>query len=100
MEFRHGPKSMVTPTSLVIGLRSTSNGSQEAAVLRDVKELGGRTVDIAETGPDVRFESGLEEALHNILFLPVGQMIAYARSISKGLNPDHPSNLDSVVRLS
>jgi glucosamine--fructose-6-phosphate aminotransferase (isomerizing) len=100
MEFRHGPKSMVTPTSLVIGLRSTTNGSQEAAVLKDVKDLGGRKVDIAESGSDVRFESGLKETLQNILFLPVGQMIAYARSISKCLNPDHPTNLDSVVRLS
>ncbi len=30
MEFRHGPKSMVTPQTLVIGLRSTRNGSYEA----------------------------------------------------------------------
>ena len=36
----------------------------------------------------------------NLLFLPIGQSIAFARSISKGLNPDRPTNLDTVVRLS
>ena len=42
MEFRHGPKSMVTPQTLVVGLRSTRNGPAESAVLEDVKALGGR----------------------------------------------------------
>ncbi len=108
MEFRHGPKSMVTPSALTIGLRSTVNGQKEAAVLEDVKALGGRVLDIAETGStalprgaeqEVRFESGLDEAVRNVLYLPVGQMIAFERSISKGLNPDHPTNLDAVVKL-
>jgi glucosamine--fructose-6-phosphate aminotransferase (isomerizing) len=100
MEFRHGPKSMVTPSSLVIGLRSTVNGLQEAAVLEDVRSLGGRTVDMAEAGSEVRFESGLQEAVQNVLYLPVGQMIAFERALSKGLNPDRPTNLDTVVKLS
>ena len=99
MEFRHGPKSMVTPSSLVIGLQSTVNGLQEAAVLEDVKGLGGRVLDIAETGSQVRFESGLDEAIRNILYLPVGQLIAFERSLSKGLNPDRPHYLDTVVKL-
>ena len=108
MEFRHGPKSMVTPRTLVIGLRSTSNASHEAAVLEDVKALGGRVLDIAEAGSDarprgadriVRFASGLDEAVRNVLYLPVGQLIAFERSLSKGLNPDRPTNLDSVVKL-
>jgi glucosamine--fructose-6-phosphate aminotransferase (isomerizing) len=99
MEFRHGPKSMVTSSAAVIGLRSTVNGRHEAAVLEDVKGLGGRTVDIAEAGAQVRFEAGLDEAVQNILYLPVGQMIAFERSLSKGLNPDRPTNLDTVVKL-
>ena len=99
MEFRHGPKSMVTPQTLVIGLRSTRNGSYEAAVLEDVKALGGLVLDMAEDGSEVRFTSKLDEAVRNVLFLPVGQLIALERSLSKGLNPDHPTNLDSVVKL-
>jgi glucosamine--fructose-6-phosphate aminotransferase (isomerizing) len=100
LEFRHGPKSMVTKSSLVVGLLSSVNGSREAEVLTDVKNLGGRVLDMAEAGSTVRFESGLDEAIRNILYLPVGQLIALKRSISKGLNPDRPTNLDNVVKLS
>ena len=100
MEFRHGPKSMITPESLVIGLRSTVNARQEAAVLDDIKTLGGRVLDIAETGADIRFETNMDEVIRNVLYLPVGQMIAFERSLYKGLDPDHPTNLDAVVKLS
>lgn len=108
MEFRHGPKSMVTPTSLVVGLQSSVNEKHESAVLEDVKALGGRVLDMAEAGSTtsplgahrrVRFESGLDEAIRNVLYLPIGQMIAFERSMSKNLNPDRPNNLDTVVKL-
>ena len=99
MEFRHGPKSMITPSAVVIGLRSTVNAQKEAAVLEDMKGLGGRIVDMGETGSQVRFEAGLNEAVQNILYLPVGQLIAFERSLSKGLNPDCPENLSAVVIL-
>jgi glutamine---fructose-6-phosphate transaminase (isomerizing) len=99
MEFRHGPKSMVNTQSLVVGLRSTHNASHETAVLENVQALGGRVLDLAEDGSDVRFASGLDEAVRNVLYLPVGQLIAFERSLSKGLNPDCPANLDSVVKL-
>ncbi len=56
MEFRHGPKSMVTPSSLVIGLRSTANRVQEEAVLEDVKGIGGKVLDIAEEDSQVQFQ--------------------------------------------
>jgi glucosamine--fructose-6-phosphate aminotransferase (isomerizing) len=99
LEFRHGPKSMVTKSSLVVGLQSSVNEEREAAVLEDVKALGGRVLEIAEAGNSVQFKSGLDEAIRNVLYLPVGQMIAYERSLSKGLNPDLPNNLDAVVKL-
>jgi glutamine---fructose-6-phosphate transaminase (isomerizing) len=108
MEFRHGPKSMVTSQALVIGLRSTRNSSYEAAVLEDMQALGSRVLDIAEdesgvptrdADRTVRFTSKLDEAVRNVLYLPVGQLIAFERSLSKGLNPDRPTNLDTVVKL-
>jgi len=100
MEFRHGPKSMTTPSALVVGLRSSANEKHESAVLADVKALGGRIFEMAETNSEIRFESGVDEAIRNVLYLPVGQLIAFERSLSKGLNPDQPNNLDSVVKLS
>ena len=100
MEFRHGPKSMVTPHTLVVGLRSSVNGKYESAVLDDVKALGGQILDLAEDGSLVRFNSGLAEPIQNVLYLPVGQLIAFERALSKGLDPDRPTNLDTVVKLS
>ncbi|MBN2146689.1 MAG: SIS domain-containing protein [Anaerolineales bacterium] len=99
MEFRHGPKSMVTNTTLIVGLQSTANAFHEAAVLAEMRALGGRVLDMAESGASVSFESGLDQTIRNLLYLPVGQMIAFERALSKGLDPDHPQNLDAVVRL-
>jgi glucosamine--fructose-6-phosphate aminotransferase (isomerizing) len=99
MEFRHGPKSMVTPGTLVIGLRSSRQGVSEGAVLKDMQSLGGRSLALGESDADIEFHSGLEEPIACVLYLPVGQLIAYERSVSKGLDPDKPHNLDSVVKL-
>jgi len=99
MEFRHGPKSMVAPSALVIGLLSTLNAEYESAVMDDVTQLGGRILDMAEADARVRFESGLAEAVRDVLYLPFGQLVAFERSLSRKLNPDHPNNLDSVVKL-
>jgi glucosamine--fructose-6-phosphate aminotransferase (isomerizing) len=68
-------------------------------VLEDVKTLGGRVLGIAEKGASFQLTSGIDEAIRNVLYLPLGQLIAYQRSISKGLNPDLPHNLDAVVKL-
>jgi glucosamine--fructose-6-phosphate aminotransferase (isomerizing) len=103
LEFRHGPKSMVTSKTLVIGLRSSAQAGPESAVLADVASLGGRILPMGEEpagGRAVSFRSGLDEAVRDVLYLPVGQLIALERSLSKGLNPDRPTNLDAVVILS
>lgn len=99
MEFRHGPKSMVTDSTLVVGLQSSANQKRESAVLTDVKALGGRLIEIGENDGSIQFKSGLDEIIRDILYLPTGQLIAYERSLSKGLNPDLPNNLDPVVKL-
>jgi glucosamine--fructose-6-phosphate aminotransferase (isomerizing) len=99
MEFRHGPMSMVTATAAVIGLLSDSNRAHEHAVLGEMRALGGRLLSVGESGVDVAFESQLPEEIRGVLYLPVIQMIAYQRSVAKGLNPDRPKNLSAVVKL-
>ena len=47
LEFRHGPKSMVTGSTCVIGLQSSVNTKHESAVLADMQTLGGRVVELA-----------------------------------------------------
>jgi glucosamine--fructose-6-phosphate aminotransferase (isomerizing) len=99
LEFRHGPKSMVTPSTLIVGLVSESNREHEQAVLAEMRALGGRTLTVGERDCDVSFGSGFSEAARNVLCLPVGQLLAFERALYNGLDPDQPKNLDSVVRL-
>jgi glucosamine--fructose-6-phosphate aminotransferase (isomerizing) len=99
LEFRHGPKSMVTRNTLVIGLISEENSTNEFSVLDDMRNLGGQVLSIGESHTDISFMSELEEVIRNVLYLPFGQMMALNRSLAKNLDPDHPNNLDSVVIL-
>jgi glucosamine--fructose-6-phosphate aminotransferase (isomerizing) len=54
---------------------------------------------MAEARADVVFVSGADEALRNVLYLPIGQLLAFERWLHKALDPDRPHNLDAVVRL-
>lgn len=99
LEFRHGPMSMITGSTQVVGLLSTSNGKYESAVMADMEALGGRILTIGADQATVRLDPAIDEAIRNVLYLPVGQLIAYERAMSKGLNPDLPHNLDAVVKL-
>jgi glucosamine--fructose-6-phosphate aminotransferase (isomerizing) len=47
----------------------------------------------------VEIQSGLNSLERGPLLLPVLQLLAYYRSMEKGLNPDRPKNLDAVVVL-
>jgi len=99
LEFRHGPKSMVTASTLVAGLVSESSRAHEMAVLDDMRELGGNVLTIGERDCEVSFNSGVSEAVRNVLYLPIGQLLAFERSLFNSLNPDRPHNLDMVVKL-
>jgi glucosamine--fructose-6-phosphate aminotransferase (isomerizing) len=106
LEFRHGPKSMVDSSTLVVGLLSDAARAAETQLLREMKELGATLLVLAESndGLDwadavVPFASGFPEAARLPLYLPVLQLLAYHRSVSKGLDPDAPRNLDAVVKL-
>jgi glutamine---fructose-6-phosphate transaminase (isomerizing) len=99
LEFRHGPMSMVNQKAVVIGLVSQSNFSHETAVMHEMQALGGKTVALGETGGDIVLESGLPESLGGVLYLPVLQLMAFYRSLKKGLNPDKPNNLSAVIKL-
>ena len=105
MEFRHGPKSVVTPGTLIVGLVSETAREQEALVLAEMRDLGATTLAIAELGAGisadylVQLRSGLDDLANRILVLPVLQLMAYYRALSRGLDPDRPTNLDAVVKL-
>jgi glucosamine 6-phosphate synthetase-like amidotransferase/phosphosugar isomerase protein len=56
-------------------------------------------LEVGEDGEQIAFHSVLDEAISSILFLPVGQLLAFSRATSKSLNPDLPKGLSAVVRL-
>lgn len=99
MEFRHGPKSMITPDALVVALVSAERRGDDMAVVADMQALGARTLTLGSDGVDVAFGAALDEVASSVLFLPFGQIVALGRSLAKGLNPDRPENLDAVVVL-
>lgn len=108
LEFRHGPMSLVTDKTLVVGLISDIACEAEIMVLREMKKLGARTLAIMEsaTGIDqsgiddvIELNSGVNEIDRTALYLPLLQWLAFYRSLAKGLDPDNPVNLTKVVFL-
>jgi glucosamine--fructose-6-phosphate aminotransferase (isomerizing) len=99
LEFRHGPMSMVNKNALVVGMLSERNRVHEAKVLSEMKALGGTVAGLGESDADVYFESNIPESVRGVLYLPVLQLMAFYRSVAKGLNPDRPNNLTAVVKL-
>jgi hypothetical protein len=57
--------------------------------------LSGTTKYVA----DVSFGSGIPELMRGALYLPALHLVAYYRSMSKGLDPDQPHNLSKVIEL-
>jgi glucosamine--fructose-6-phosphate aminotransferase (isomerizing) len=107
LELRHGPMSMVDDATLVVGLLSDTARDYEEAVLEEMRALGARTLVLTEDKGQkplpadylVYFESGLPEAVRGVLYMPVLQLMAYHRAMYKGLNPDTPAHLSTVVIL-
>lgn len=99
LEFRHGPMSMVTNSAAIVGFLSDAHYQEEMRVLREMAELGGRVLSLAEDGADLSFRSGLPRGARNVLYLPPLQLMAYYRALAKGLDPDRPQNLSAVVSL-
>jgi glucosamine--fructose-6-phosphate aminotransferase (isomerizing) len=99
MEFRHGPMSMVNRQTFLLGLVSEKNKGLEIKVLDEMKSRGATILSLGEGSTDITFNSGVPEAVRNVLYLPLGQLFAFERSLHNGLNPDRPNNLEAVVIL-
>ena len=99
LEFRHGPMSMVDQSAVIVGMLSDANRSHEAKVLAEMKTLGGTLIGLGEKDAEIQFQSGIPESVRGVLYLPVLQLMAFYRSVAKGLNPDRPNHLSAVVQL-
>ena len=99
LEFRHGPMSMVNQRAVVVGMLSDANRVHEGRVLSEMEALGAMVASLGESDADVQFKSGIPESVRGVLYLPILQLMAFYRSLAKGLNPDRPTNLMAVVKL-
>ncbi len=99
LEFRHGPRAMATEGSCIVSLLSEERRPLEQAVLAEMVDQGAQLLTMAEHDADVAFYSGLPTLLRDVLYLPIGQLVALERSLAKGLNPDAPDNLVAFVTL-
>lgn len=99
LEFRHGPMSMVNEKAVVVGMLSDANRLHEAKVLSEMKNLRGTLLSLGEQDAHISFESTVPESVRSVLYLPILQLMAFYRSVEKGLNPDRPKNLTAVIKL-
>ena len=70
LEFRHGPKSIVGPETLIIFLLSEQGYDAECDVLQEIKGLGGTTLAVANRA-DKRARAA-SDLLDRIGFRPAG----------------------------
>lgn len=108
LEFRHGPKSIVGPETLITFFLSDSGFEAELEVLEEVKALGGTTLAISNRGSvraapaaDLLLELHLEmnEVARLAASLVPCQLLGLYTGIQKGHNPDQPRHLSRVVIL-
>jgi glucosamine--fructose-6-phosphate aminotransferase (isomerizing) len=108
LEFRHGPKSIVSAKTLIMFLLSETSYKAEVEVLEEIKKLGGTTLVItnradarARAAADllVELDSDSPELPRLALFPMTGQLIGLYTGLDKGQDPDRPRNLSRVVVL-
>lgn len=108
LEFRHGPKAIVSKETLITFFLSESGFESETSVLEEMKELGGRTLVVAHAANAavkksadflIEIPLGVPEIARLAAAVIPGQLLGFHTGMAKGLNPDEPRNLTRVVML-
>lgn len=109
LEFRHGPRSIAGPGTLITFYMSDAAKEAEATLVRELKELGAATCVIVDRAtPELKQHSDLlvelaldgpEFARYAVTAIPA-HLLGTAVGLRKGLNPDAPKNLTRAVVLS
>ncbi len=108
LEFRHGPRSIAGPESLITFFVSDVASQAETALCTELQELGAATcVIVNRATPELKKNSDLlielaldgpEFARYAVSAIPA-HLLGTSVGLRKGLNPDAPKNLTRAVVL-
>lgn len=108
LEFRHGPRSIAGPDTLITFFMSDAATAEETKLCAELKDLGAATCVIVnratpeiEACADLLIElrlDGPEFARYAVSAIPA-HLLGTSIGLRKGLNPDAPKNLTRAVVL-
>ena len=108
LEFRHGPKAIASPETLITFLLSETGYVEECKVLDEMKALGATTLVIANhadeaarKNADLLVELNLDapECVRQVGYLVSCQLLGFYTGLKKGFDIDCPRNLSRAVIL-
>jgi glucosamine--fructose-6-phosphate aminotransferase (isomerizing) len=108
LEFRHGPKASLDENSQVIMFPVAAERQYLDIVLDELHATGARTLVVSpEQGQGAGHDhmssivlgEGLAEVFRPAVYAHLGQLLAFWRAMSKGLDPHSPRHLARTVLL-
>jgi glucosamine--fructose-6-phosphate aminotransferase (isomerizing) len=108
LEFRHGPKAIVGPETLLTFLLSETGYEEERKVLEEMKSLGATTLVIANQADDaarqnadllVELQLDAPECVRQVGYLVACQLLGLYTGLKKGHDIDCPRHLSRAVIL-
>lgn len=108
LEFRHGPKAIVSPATCLTFFLSETGRAAEKEVLSEMKDLGATTIAICNRADEsirrasdlvVEIDCDVSELALLAPYVVPCQLLGVFTGLQKGLDPDNPKNLTRVVML-
>ncbi len=108
LEYRHGPMSTVTDSTLITFITSHAGVQHEAKLIQDLKKLGAVELVLAARDLDMKMPKvdylievpgGYGDVLIPFFYMPLLQLLGFYRAVHRRINPDKPQNLSAVVTL-
>jgi tagatose-6-phosphate ketose/aldose isomerase len=111
--FRHGPKAIINPKTLVVALMSNNSyvNKYESDMIRDISNMNScHFLIISESKQDVRYsnneifmnetsESKISEDFLPVCFVLPAQIIGFLKAINLNIPPDSPSLNGAISRV-
>jgi tagatose-6-phosphate ketose/aldose isomerase len=111
--FRHGPKAIINPKTLVVALMSNNSyvNKYEIDMIRDISNMNScHFLIISESKQDVRYsnneiymnetpEARLSEDFLPVCFVLPAQIIGFLKAINLNIPPDSPSLNGAISRV-